>query len=204
MHYTWLHFALLCFYALFISDPRVSSNTHFTKQNFAHKDEHYTVSWMSEWNIYYISKIPEIPISAPRGRVQKRESFGVLCALGPDPSPSLNAANHVPKNLHFWVRIDSFLYELDFTPGPNNTHHYIFQNSNVYVWPEIEFVKCFTLVRFPKFSTIPKKLGMFDVLLIYFEQFVSLFANFYSNTKSLHLFCEKSSLNFTKRVDCSR
>ena len=29
-----------------------------------------------------------------------------------------------------------------------------------------------------------EKMRMWDVLLIYFEQFVSLFANFYSNTKS--------------------
>ena len=50
---------------------------------------------------------------------------------------------------------------------------------------DMEFVKCFTRVRF------------------YFEQIVSIFENSYSNTKSIQLFCEKSSLNwanFRERV----
>ena len=35
---------------------------------------------------------------------------------------------HVPKKIHFafLVRIESFLYEMDLTLGPNNTLYYIF------------------------------------------------------------------------------
>ena len=73
----------------------------------------------------------------------------------------------------------------------------------------MEFVKRFTQVGFTDFSILPEKtrksrhswekIKLLDVLLIYFEQSVSLFANFYSNAKALQLFCEKSSLeNFTR------
>ena len=48
-----------------------------------------------------------------------------------------------------------------------------------------------------------KQLRLYDVFLINFEEIISLFANFYSNTKSLHLFWEESRLNsanFTEKV----
>ena len=77
----------------------------------------------------------------------------------------------------------------------------------------MEFVKWLTRVRFPKISILPEKrinrdifgekFRIKDVLFIYFEQIVSLFANVHSNTKSLQLFWEKSRLNlanFTEKV----
>ena len=62
-----------------------------------------------------------------------------------------------------------------------------------------------------KFQFYPKKnrdifgklSGILDVLLICFNQIVSIFENIYSNTKSLQLICEKFSLNtaiFTEPV----
>ena len=52
-----------------------------------------------------------------------------------------------------------------------------------------------------------QKLSMEDVLLIHFEQIVSFCAIIYSNTNTLRLFCENSSLNpasFTDNVFFSR
>ena len=73
-------------------------------------------------------------------------------------------------------------------------------------------IKCFTQVNFQFYpkkcvhrNIFGKQLRIQDVLFTYFEQVVSLFANFYSNTKSLQSFCAKSSLisaNFTERVIC--
>ena len=58
---------------------------------------------------------------------------------------------------------------------------------------DMEFVKCFTPVRFPKISILPEKrinrdifgekFRIKDAFFIYFEQIVSLFADFYSNAK---------------------
>ena len=74
-------------------------------------------------------------------------------------------------------------------------------------------IKCFTQVNFQFYpkkclhrNIFGKQLRIQDVLFTYFEQVVSLFANFYSNTKSLQLFCAKSSListNFHRKANLS-
>ena len=59
-------------------------------------------------------------------------------------------------------------------------------------WSDVEFVKSFTLVRFPFFSILPDKIE--DVLIIHLGQIVNFCAIIYSNTKSFQLFCESSCL----------
>ena len=61
--------------------------------------------------------------------MQKSVSFPVLRALGPTPPPSkCSKMSMFQKKIHFafLVRIESFLYEMDLTLGPNNTLYYIF------------------------------------------------------------------------------
>ena len=75
--------------------------------------------------------------------------------------------------------------------------------------PDIEFVKCFTPVRFPKFSNLPKKahklLHFFaknrECKMFYsciFQQIVSLFANFTQLQSHSSYFVKKLSLNMAK------
>ena len=63
---------------------------------------------------------------------------------------------------------------------------------------EMKFVKCFTPVRFLKLSNLPEKTRKLRHLMKKIENvrcFIYLCANFYSITKSLQSFCEKSCLN---------
>ena len=75
-------------------------------------------------------------------------------------------------------------------------------------WSDMEFVKYFTPVSFPKFSILPKKRVNCDIfgktcecrmLYSYFlRKNAIFFVNFFSKTKSLHLFCEKVKPEFGK------
>ena len=72
---------------------------------------------------------------------------------------------------------------------------------------DLEFVKYFTpvsvAVRFKK-KVKNRKLRMKDVFLTYFKQIVSCCAIIYSNTNSLQLLCENSSLNSANFTDYLR
>ena len=77
--------------------------------------------------------------------------------------------------------------------------------------PALEFVKSFTPITLKTSKSYPKKsvnrdnfgkqLRIENLLLIYFEQIVSLSAIIYSNTKSFHLFCENPGLNLANFSD---
>ena len=92
----------------------------------------------------------------------------------------------------------------------DNSHHH---RALHYQHPDMEFIKWFAPVRFPKFSILPEKTRKsqhfrqtIDNIVCFSHLFrtnCQSFANFYSNTKWLQLFCEKPSLNwanFTERV----
>ena len=83
-------------------------------------------------------------------------------------------------------------------------------NRYCYGWTDLEIVKSFTPVRFQNVNfTCETRINrdifgqIEDVLLIYFQQIDSFCAIMYSDSNSLKLLCEKSSLNlanFTNRV----